>query len=295
MIRALALTAVTLAALLGVVLRPDTAAADDTYTVKDGDSLLAIAATLGIATDKQLDWVATTVTLNNLVDADSIKAGQTLKLPTPERTAALVQATPATPPAAGGSYTVKDGDTLLGIAGKLNVPAAKQLEWVEKLLALNGITSVEKLLSIGQVLKLPGEAPVTTTATNLATTSPQSTGGGTSALATTPAVLPPGVLQGSATAYAEYFNGRNMGCRGAGPFSSKDITVIAVGPAMYDAFPCGTPIEVCGAKGCITGVRKDSCPGCTAYHVDLSRAGFTAVCGVNVCSVRIKKLAVANP
>lgn len=317
MLRALALTAVTLAALLGLAFRPDIAAADDTYTVADGDNLLAIAAKLGIANDKQLDWVATTVTLNKLVDADSIISGQTLKLPTPERTAALMHATTAAgastatttaPPGAtatGATYTVKDGDTLLGIADKLSVPSGKQVEWVDKLISLNGITSVEKLLSIGQVLKLPAEAAaaaaaattstITATTATIQATSLSPTTGATATGATTTAAasqttLPAGVLQGSATAYAEYFNGRPMGCRGAGAFSSADTTVIAVGPALYDSFPCGTPVEVCGAKGCITGVRKDSCPGCTAYHVDLSRAGFSAVCGVNVCSVRIKKL-----
>jgi hypothetical protein len=63
-----------------------------------------------------------------------------------------------------------------------------------------------------------------------------------------------------------------------------------VGPNMYTDFPCGTPIEVCGPKGCINGIRKDACPGCAAYQVDLSTAGLTAVCGPNSCAVRVRRL-----
>ena len=83
-----------------------------------------------------------------------------------------------------------------------------------------------------------------------------------------------------------------MGCNGAGVYNTQDITVIAVGRAAHDDFPCGTLIEVCGPKGCIKGVRKDSCPGCPGYDVDLSRAGFNAVCGpaANSCRVTLKRL-----
>ena len=82
-----------------------------------------------------------------------------------------------------------------------------------------------------------------------------------------------------------------MGCAGAGPYSINDITVIAVSAAQHTMFPCGTRLEVCGQLGCITGYRKDSCPGCGNGDVDLSRAGFRAVCGnVNNCAVRTRSL-----
>lgn len=83
-----------------------------------------------------------------------------------------------------------------------------------------------------------------------------------------------------------------MGCLGAGTYNPGDTTVVAVGPALYDQFPCGARVEVCGPNGCITGTRKDSCPGCASSEIDLSRAGFDVVCGAaaNSCGVQIKKL-----
>lgn len=100
------------------------------------------------------------------------------------------------------------------------------------------------------------------------------------------------VFNGIATAYSDSLAGNMMGCNGAGPFSPADTSVIAVSPAQYAQFPCGTVLEVCGAAGCITGTRQDSCPGCGPYHLDLSRAGFNQVCGVtsSSCSIRIRPL-----
>ena len=82
-----------------------------------------------------------------------------------------------------------------------------------------------------------------------------------------------------------------MGCMGSGVYNPADVTVVAVSYAQHTQFPCGTKLEVCSATGCITGTRKDSCPGCPSGHVDLSRAGFRAVCGnVNTCSVRVRSI-----
>ena len=57
---------------------------------------------------------------------------------------------PTSPPSPGGSfsttYTVKKGDTLVGIANKYKTTAAK-------IRALNGMKS--NTLKIGQVLKIP--------------------------------------------------------------------------------------------------------------------------------------------
>jgi len=264
------------------------ATADNTYTVQDGDTLLAIAGKLGVPSNQMLDWAASTVTLNGLTDADSIKPGQVLKLPS----SASVSAAPAqagssadsaSKTTATGSYTVVEGDTLLGIAAKTGIAAEKRLDWVAKVLTLNNMSSPDQL-AVGQTLRLPGEsAPVKRDAISATSTANPSTSGSSTATSA-------GALKGYASAYHDMFTNKPMGCTGAGPYTPTDVTIVAVGPAMYDQFPCGTAIEVCGPKGCLSGVRKDACPGCQSYHVDLSKAGLTAVCGPNACDVRIRRL-----
>jgi hypothetical protein len=80
-----------------------------------------------------------------------------------------------------------------------------------------------------------------------------------------------------------------MACGGI--YSTSDTTVVAVGPAHYSDIPCGTALQICGPAGCISAARKDSCPGCPGNDVDLSRAGFNAVCGANQsrCPVTISR------
>src|SRR5262245_8212366 len=58
-----------------------TAGGADSYTVKPGDSLNAIATALGIPTDQQAAWVAEVLRLNGLPDARLLQAGQVLQLP----------------------------------------------------------------------------------------------------------------------------------------------------------------------------------------------------------------------
>jgi expansin (peptidoglycan-binding protein) len=107
----------------------------------------------------------------------------------------------------------------------------------------------------------------------------------------TPMPFVAGSVSGKATPYADSLAGNSMGCAGAGPYNINDITVIAVSAAQHSTFPCGTKLEVCGQLGCITGYRKDSCPGCGNGDVDLSRAGFRTVCGnVNNCVVRTRSI-----
>ena len=254
-----------------------------------------MAAKLGVPNSQWLDWVASTVKLNGLSDADSLKLGQVLKLPQSGPSAPANQTTSGTASvsktsATGASvYAVQDGDTLLAIAIKLGVPSDQQLAWLAKVLTLNGLTSAEQLAA-GTSLRLPTDdsrpttQPVLTSATSTATSASTASVAGSSTATTA------GTLSGSATAYADSFSGKMMGCMGAGPYSATDVSIIAVGPAMHAQFPCGTKIEVCGPKGCLSGVRKDSCPGCLANHVDLSRAGLTAVCGPNTCDVRLRRL-----
>jgi hypothetical protein len=104
---------------------------------------------------------------------------------------------------------------------------------------------------------------------------------------------------GSVTPYSDALAGSNVGCNGYGPYNPDDTTVIAVGPDHYDDWPCGTTLGVCGidpdtgiVTTCIVGVRQDSCPGCVAHHMDVSRAAFNLLCGAaaNRCPVVITPL-----
>jgi LysM repeat protein len=62
--------------------------------------------------------------------------------------------TPAAGAAAANSYTIQPGDSLLVIAGKLNVPAEQQAQWIADVLRLNNIADAT-LLKAGQTLDLP--------------------------------------------------------------------------------------------------------------------------------------------
>jgi LysM repeat protein len=287
MLRASLVTVVGLALVAASLLSAGLAAADNTYTVQDGDTLLGIGVKSGVPANQLLDWVASMVTLNGLGNADNLKTGQVLKLPS--STSASAPTTPGTTSTDAAlkttvsvTYTVADGDTLLGIASKNGIAAGQQLDWVAKVVALNSLSNAEQL-TVGQVLRLPVEVTSQLKADSATPASP------TPAL-TSSSASSGAAVKGYASAYHDSFTNKPMGCMGAGPYKPTDTTIVAVGPAMYGQFPCGTSIEVCGPKGCLTGVRKDSCPGCQGYHVDLSRAGLTAVCGPNACDIRLRRL-----
>ncbi len=100
----------------------------DTYTVKSGDSLYAIA-------KKYNTTVDTLKSLNNLT-SNTLSIGQVLKLPGSSTTST-------------DTYIVKSGDTLYAIANKYNTT-------VDALKSLNNLTS--NTLSIGQTLKIPSSS-----------------------------------------------------------------------------------------------------------------------------------------
>lgn len=92
--------------------------------------------------------------------------------------------------------------------------------------------------------------------------------------------------QGRATHYGASYNGRNMGCAGAGRYYSDDPYILAISPALYQQVPCGTYVTITGPAGTLTTPRTDSCPGCTRNLLDLSEAGSTIVCGrPSTCNV----------
>lgn len=71
-------------------------------------------------------------------------------------TAAFIAAAGAVSPptASAASYLVKEGDTMLGIAGALGVPAEEQGDWINAVVALNNLPGPDNL-SLGQTLTLP--------------------------------------------------------------------------------------------------------------------------------------------
>ena len=93
-----------------------------------------------------------------------------------------------------------------------------------------------------------------------------------------------------ATHYGVSYQGSPLGC-GGGVYDTNDPSIVAVGPAYYAAWPCGTRLRVCGSAGCIDARRRDSCPGCADSWVDLSEAGILATCGhFGRCSVTVEVL-----
>jgi LysM repeat protein len=138
------------------------APADASYTVRDGDTLDGIAIALGVPHEDIADWVTRVVAINNLGSADQLSIGQVLLLPSgpnPKSGSTSTRAAAGSP--ADASYTVKDGDTLFGIAVRRGVPADQQWDWVAGVLSLNGLADTD-VLSVGQVLKLPPIPPAST-------------------------------------------------------------------------------------------------------------------------------------
>jgi peptidoglycan DL-endopeptidase LytE len=112
---------------------PAEASPPSTYVVVSGDSLFGISKKLGVR-------FADLLSANSMTATSVILPGQQLVVP---------GATPA-PTAAGGSYTVKTGDSLGRIASKHGVSLAA-------LLSVNGMT-VKSLILPGQTITLPAGA-----------------------------------------------------------------------------------------------------------------------------------------
>lgn len=115
-------------------------AAGGTYTVRAGDTLSGIARRLGTT-------VPALTQANGLRSANLIYVGQTLTVPGAAAPAAVPAAAPAPAAQPGGSYTVRSGDTLIGIARAHGTTVAALRE-------ANGLSS--SLIYAGQRLTVPG-------------------------------------------------------------------------------------------------------------------------------------------
>jgi LysM repeat protein len=115
------------AAALGL---PGIVSAADDYVVVEGDTLVGIAADLGVS-------LRDLMAANGLTLTSVIMPGQHLVVPD-------------SPPAAGPGYTVVAGDTLIGIASRAGVN-------LSALLAVNGL-SESSLITPGMEIRLPAGA-----------------------------------------------------------------------------------------------------------------------------------------
>jgi len=136
-----------------------TAAVPATHTVRAGDTVSAIAAKYGLRTADVLAW-------NGLGWKSIIHPGDVLKLSakasastSATKTNATTKTTTTT--SSAGTYTVKKGDTLWGIA-------AKHKTTVAKLQSANTLRGA--VIFPGQKLTIPGASTATTTTTTTTTT-----------------------------------------------------------------------------------------------------------------------------
>ena len=124
--------------------------AANTYVVKSGDTLTAIAARLGVE-------LAALIRENGITDPNRIFPGHVLKIPGKDSSPAADTGDPNDKKEAAehndrpGTYTVRNGDTLTAIAARLGVELAA-------LILENGITDPNWIFP-GQVLKIPGYDP----------------------------------------------------------------------------------------------------------------------------------------
>ena len=111
---------------VGQVLKLDDSSSEGIYTVVNGDTLYSIASKFNTSVDELM-------MLNNL-NSNLLSVGQKLILPPSQ--------------VLDNTYTVVSGDTLYNLASRFNTN-------VDEIKRLNSLTS--NVLSIGQVLKIPGE------------------------------------------------------------------------------------------------------------------------------------------
>lgn len=137
---------------LALALGVGTAAADTTYTIQRGDTLMSIGRRYGITAQA-------IAAANNIINPNLIYAGQVLVIPTAAQTGGTPSPTPtaAPPPAPSGTtHVVQAGERLFRIAIQYGVPLT--------LLAQANNISNYNIIYVGQVLVIPavGGAPAPT-------------------------------------------------------------------------------------------------------------------------------------
>jgi LysM repeat protein len=128
---------------LGLLLAAVSGARAATVTVAPGDSLSAIAARNGTS-------VSALASANGIANPNVIVVGQRLTVPGGGSSSVSSGAT-TSGGGVGGSYRIRPGDTLGGIAARHGIS-------VSALAALNGIANPNRI-TVGKVLSLPGSLP----------------------------------------------------------------------------------------------------------------------------------------
>lgn len=108
-----------------------------TYVVSRGDTLKSLATRFGTSMD-------VLASLNGIYNYNLIYEGQRMTVPSGN-------AVPVPPPAAGGTYTIQQGDTLRKIAARINAT-------VNDILLVNPQITDANLIYVGQVISLPVSA-----------------------------------------------------------------------------------------------------------------------------------------
>jgi len=153
-----------------VVTPAPTDAGPKTYTVASGDTLADISMHFYGSTKHVKDILKA----NPGVVPEDLKIGQKLIIPDIGTATAATNPTPGATPGTGttdaaGTYTVKAGDTLYGIAQReLGSPSKANIKAIA---SLNGM-DVDDDLQVGKVLKMPAKADGTAVSPTNATPSP---------------------------------------------------------------------------------------------------------------------------
>ena len=134
------------------------------YVVKSGDTLSAIASRHGVGLSEIFKW-------NGLGMSSVIYPGQKVKVgggsstPAPSAPVTATAPKPSAPaPASSGSYTIKAGDTLSGIAARNGVR-------LSDVLSANRLT-MSSIIYPGQKLVIPGASTIAPASSTPATTTP---------------------------------------------------------------------------------------------------------------------------